>query len=146
MVERAGVLDARNKTNYRTAEVLKGDIISSVNSTGTVQPVRRVQIGSFVSGPIEKIFVDYNSPVYEGMIMARIDPRLFTAQKDQAEANLIQAKAGEKQAEAKLSEWREDWERAKKSVRISTRASSRAPGDARRIQSPCGFGFRPREG
>ena len=72
-------LDERNKPNWRTQSVAKGDIVQSVNSTGKVEPIRRVSVGASVSGPISELLVDYNTKVKEGQVMARIDPRLFNS-------------------------------------------------------------------
>ncbi|MFY8199495.1 MAG: efflux RND transporter periplasmic adaptor subunit [Pirellula staleyi] len=79
-------LDERNKINWRTQSVVKGSIIQSVNSTGKVEPIRRVSVGASVSGPILELKVDYNSPVKEGQLMARIDARLYNSSvaRDQA--------------------------------------------------------------
>jgi HlyD family secretion protein len=62
---------------YRTAPVRRGAITLAVNSNGTVQPVLSVQVGAFVSGPIEKVAVDFNDKVKAGQILARIDPRTY---------------------------------------------------------------------
>ena len=70
---------ARNKPSFRQAEVTRGEIISVVNSTGTVQPVLRVQVGAVVSGPIKALHVGYNDEVEEGELMAEIDPRIYDA-------------------------------------------------------------------
>ena len=70
---------ARNKPNFRQAGVTRGEIISVVNSTGTVQPVLRVQVGAVVSGPIKALHVGYNDEVEEGELMAEIDPRIYDA-------------------------------------------------------------------
>ena len=51
---------------YRTVAVRRGDVTQIVNSTGTVQPVLSVQVGSFVSGPVLKVFVDFNDHVKTG--------------------------------------------------------------------------------
>src|SRR5205085_1492324 len=48
---------------YRAAAVARGRVETTVNSTGTIKPVRSVSIGAFVSGPIAEIYVDFNSPV-----------------------------------------------------------------------------------
>ena len=103
---------ARHRTTYRTAEVTEGDLISTVNSTGTVQPVRRVSIGSFVSGPISQLFVDFNSPVREGMVMARIDPRLQQASVAHDRAALSTAVADAQRIERELEQAIADEKRA----------------------------------
>ena len=64
---------------FRTAPVTEGQLVSVVNSTGEVKPVLSVSVGSFVSGPIEKLHVDFNDTVTKGQLMAEIDSRLFEA-------------------------------------------------------------------
>src|SRR5437868_3475704 len=67
------------RVTYRETEVTRGRVVSVVNSTGTVKPVRQVQVGTFVSGPILTIKVDFNSEVKKGDLMALIDPRIYEA-------------------------------------------------------------------
>lgn len=69
----------RNRPEFRTAQVTAGEIVSVVNSTGEVKPVLSISIGSFVSGPIQSLHVDFNDKVTKGQLMAKIDPRLFQA-------------------------------------------------------------------
>ena len=69
----------RNRVNYLEAEVTRGRIVAVVNSTGTVKPVRSVQVGAFVSGPIESILVDFNDEVKKGDLLAKIDPQIYEA-------------------------------------------------------------------
>jgi HlyD family secretion protein len=72
-------LEERSKPKWRTQSVAKGRIIQSVNSTGKVEPIRRVSVGASVSGPISELYVDYNSKVKEGQLMAKIDARLYNS-------------------------------------------------------------------
>jgi HlyD family secretion protein len=65
-----------------------------VTATGTLNPVVNVQVGSQVSGNIQKLFVDYNSQVKAGQLIAQIDPALFQATVTQAEGDLASAQAG----------------------------------------------------
>jgi HlyD family secretion protein len=58
-----------------TAPVDRGPIEQTVSATGTVNPVKTVQVGTYVSGPILAIDVDFNSPVKQGQRVAKIDPR-----------------------------------------------------------------------
>ena len=71
---------------FRTAKADRGQIVYTVNSTGTVKPVQSVLIGSFVSGPVSAILVDFNDHVTKGQLLAKIDPRLYEANvfRDQA--------------------------------------------------------------
>jgi HlyD family secretion protein len=76
----------RNKPRWRTAAVKKGDITKIVNATGTVKPVKSVQVGSFVSGPIQELYVKFNQEVKANELLAKIDPRLFQANVDRDKA------------------------------------------------------------
>lgn len=82
-----------NDQKFRTEKVTKGDIISSVTATGTVNAVKTVLVGTQVSGTIKDIFVDFNSPVTQGQLIAQIDSSIFDAQVEQAQANLLSAQA-----------------------------------------------------
>jgi HlyD family secretion protein len=80
-------------TRYITATVTHGPIVRSVIATGTVNPVVTVQVGSYVSGPIQAIYADFNAPVKAGQQIAKIDPRPFQVKVDEAHAALSNAKA-----------------------------------------------------
>jgi HlyD family secretion protein len=69
----------RSAPRYLTVKVSRGRVETNVNSTGTVKPVRSVSVGSFISGPIIEVNVDFNSVVKKDQVLARIDPRLFEA-------------------------------------------------------------------
>ena len=69
-------------------------ITQAVTATGTLNPVVTVQVGSQVSGNIAKLFVDFNSQVKAGQVVAQIDPALFQATVTQAEGDLANAQAG----------------------------------------------------
>lgn len=78
---------------YVTAKVVKGDILEKITATGTINPISTVNIGTQVSGTIAEIFVDYNSQVKKGQVLAQIDPALFQATVDRQDAALSIAKA-----------------------------------------------------
>src|SRR5262250_2609834 len=80
--------------NYQIATVTRGPITQAVTATGTLNPVVNVQVGSQVSGNIAKLFVDFNSEVKAGQVVAQIDPALFQAAVTQAEGDLATAQAG----------------------------------------------------
>lgn len=69
----------RNRPQFRTAAVTKGGITEVVNSTGEVKPVLSIAVGSFVSGPILELHVDFNDRVKQGQLLAEIDPRIYEA-------------------------------------------------------------------
>src|SRR5213080_1002837 len=79
--------------NYQTSIVTRGPITQAVTATGTLNPVVNVQVGSQVSGNISKLFVDFNSQVKAGQVVAQIDPALFQATVTQAEGDVANAQA-----------------------------------------------------
>jgi HlyD family secretion protein len=101
---------------FRTAKVEKGPITATVSSTGTVNPVTSVQVGSQVSGQIKELFVDFNSPVKQGMLIARIDPETFQYRVRQAEADLEAARSAAGRAEVARINAERDLKRSKELV------------------------------
>lgn len=85
---------SRGDQMFQTATVTRGPITQAVTATGTLNPVVNVQVGSQVSGNIQKLFVNFNSPVKAGQLVAQIDPVLFQATVTQAEGDLASAQAG----------------------------------------------------
>jgi HlyD family secretion protein len=102
-----------NEPKFRTDKVARGDIEMAVTATGTVNPVTTVLVGTQVSGTIKNIYVDFNSPVKKGQLIARIDPALFEAQVNQARSNLFSAQANQEKAEATLVDAQRTMERYK---------------------------------
>ena len=100
-----------NGPKFRTERVTKGDIEMTVTATGTVNAVTTVLVGTQVSGTIKNLYVDFNSPVKKGQIIAQIDPATFHAQVQQAGANLLAAQANLEKAEATLVDAERTWER-----------------------------------
>jgi HlyD family secretion protein len=105
-------LEARNKTEWRTQRVDIGDITQSVNSTGKVEPVKRVSVGASVSGPISELFVDFNTKVTKGQLMAKIDQRLYKASMERDLASLRTRQAEVARSQAMLQQARNDERRA----------------------------------
>ena len=104
----------RNKITWETAEIESGDITRFVNSTGTVKPVLSVSIGSFVSGPIVELNVDFNDEVKKGDVLARVDPRLFKASVDRDTATLSTREADLERIEAQLQQSLNNYLRGKR--------------------------------
>ena len=94
--------DRGNEPKFGTDKIIRGDIEMAVSATGTVNPVTTVLVGTQVSGTIKELYVDFNSPVKKGKMIARIDPALFEAQVNQAKANSLSAKANLEKAGATL--------------------------------------------
>ncbi|HTS16017.1 MAG TPA: efflux RND transporter periplasmic adaptor subunit [Verrucomicrobiae bacterium] len=82
-----------NGAQYTTASVTRGDITQVVTAAGQLNPVTNVTVGCQISGTIAKLYVDYNSPVTNGQIVAQIDPRVYDANVHSAEGDLANAKA-----------------------------------------------------
>lgn len=118
----AGIVAWRAKTQppppskYITAKTTKGDVFETVQSTGQVKPLTEVQVGAQVSGRVTKVFVDFNSVVKAGDVLAEIDPTLLYAQADSTSAQVAASRAQEARAEANLTTARLRLERAKKLV------------------------------
>jgi HlyD family secretion protein len=81
----------------------RGDVSQRIVAHGTLQPQQRIHVGSQVSGIIEQIYVDFNSPVRRGQVLARIDPSTFAAAVRSAEAELEAARAAHELA---LLQWK----------------------------------------
>lgn len=96
-------LTKKTDPNYFTAKVEKGDIRQVIEATGTINPVTSVQVGSQVSGMISKLYVDFNSRVTKGQVIAEIDPKLFEGAVLQAQADLQNSQALFAAAKANLA-------------------------------------------
>lgn len=121
---------------FRTAKVERGDLVNAIAATGTLQPTETIDVGSQVNGQIQKfgsvgqLFkrgdggpyrVDYTAEVKAGDLLAQIDATTYQASLLEAKAQLAQANAGVKRAEAdkltataKFEQAKRDWERAEK--------------------------------
>ena len=109
---------------YKTAKVERGDIVASVSATGNLAAVVTVQVGTQVSGTIQKLFVDFNSKVRRGQTIAQIDPALFTAQVDQSHGNYLNAQATLEKAKADLVDTKRTLERNRQLVKDGIVAQS----------------------
>jgi HlyD family secretion protein len=112
-------LSTNPQPQHFSAKVERGDIHDVVEATGTINSVITVQVGSQVSGTIAKLFVDFNSRVHKGDIVALIDPALFkgallqaTADLENAKANVEAARANLDKAKAVLVQTKADYDRA----------------------------------
>lgn len=89
-----------NTSKYKTSKVEKRTIVETVEASGIINPVKTVSIGSQVSGMIKNLYVDFNSKVTKGELLAEIDPALFQAQVDQARGTLNSSKANYEQTKS----------------------------------------------
>ncbi len=104
--------DERNKVTWRTAQVEHGSIMAVVNSTGTLKPKLQVSIGSFVSGPIIELPVEFNQEVKKGDLLAKIDPRIYAANVARDTASLANREADVFRVQAQLQQAIRDEKRA----------------------------------
>lgn len=87
------VAKPKETVSIETAKVERGTISNTVTATGTLEAVKTVEVGTQVSGVIEKIFVDYNSEVKKGQLLAQLDETPLIASLDQSKASVDQAEA-----------------------------------------------------
>lgn len=78
---------------YQTALVTRGDLTQGVTATGTLNPVLNVQVGSQISGNIQKLFADFNTEVKAGQVVAQLDAATYEAAVRQSEGDVANAKA-----------------------------------------------------
>lgn len=111
--------------SYRTAKIERGNLQATVSASGAVNPVTQVSVGTQVSGQIKELFVDFNSEVKAGQLIATIDPETFeyrvrSAQADvdaaraavlTAQANIAASNAALSRSKVDQSEAQRDWER-----------------------------------
>src|SRR5215203_5713545 len=84
--------------------VSRGDVVATVEATGTLQPVDTVEVGTQVSGTLASIGTDFNQLVKRGQVLATIDPAIFQTQIDQAEATLIRLRAEVEKSQVQLED------------------------------------------
>ena len=94
----------KNVQRYTTVKVSRGKVETVVNSTGTLKPIRTITIGSFVSGPIAEINVDFNSRVAVGQLLAKIEDKLLKAALARDEAGIKSQEADKKRIKALLEQ------------------------------------------
>jgi HlyD family secretion protein len=115
-----------NLPSFRLTKVEWGPIISTVSSTGTVTPVTTVQVGSQLSGQIRELYVDFNSKVQEGQVIARIDPENFEARVHQADAELAVARANVAIQRAAVERTRAELENAYAALAVTKAQTEKA--------------------
>lgn len=92
----------RNRPQWETMAVVRGDAKRVITSTGKIEPVLKVSVGAFVSGPIVELHVDFNDEVKEGMLLAKVDPMLYEAAVNRDEATLLTRQAEVSRVQAQL--------------------------------------------
>ena len=98
-------------TKYVTKEITRGTITEYVEASGTIKPINTIAVGTQVSGTVAKIYVDYNSQVKKGQLLAELDPSLFQSNVDQSTAKLNNAQAAYSKALANLEYKKNNYKR-----------------------------------
>ncbi len=83
----------KDEVKWRLAKLDRGNVTQRINATGAVSPVVQVSVGTQVSGVIQALYVDYNSIVKKGQLIAQIDPAVWVSQLQDAQATLLRAQA-----------------------------------------------------
>ncbi len=107
----AGFVMKNGSVKYMTKEISRGTITEYVEASGTIKPINTIAVGTQVSGTVAKIYVDYNSEVKAGQLLAELDPSLFQANVDQSTAKLNNAQAAYSKAQANLAYKRNNYQR-----------------------------------
>ena len=101
------------EVKYKTETIGLGDVEALVVTSGTLNPIEIVDVGAQVSGKIEKLYVDFNSPVTKGQIVAELDQKPLKMKIDQNEANFKSRMAALERSKVSLSQALKGFERAK---------------------------------
>jgi len=119
---------AAEETSFLTHTVALGNVEDTVSALGSLQPLQYVDVGTQVSGQLQKIYVDYGDSVKEGQLLAEIDPTVYRARvgADEAQLLILKAQVAEKQAQKALAE--QQFKRQKEL--LAARATSQDSYDA----------------
>ena len=104
---------------YRTIPVERGNLNATISATGNPNAVVTVQVGSQVSGNIMALFADFNSKVKKGQLIARIDPQIFQARVDAAQATVAAAQGAFYTAQAQVQKSQADIANAEANVMVA---------------------------
>ena len=101
----------KEKPKFKTERIERRTISTQVEASGVIKPVTTVNIGAQVSGQIKEIYVDYNSEVKKGQLLAQIDPSLFESQVQKAQGDLLAAQANYSQVKSVLDYQQKNYQR-----------------------------------
>jgi HlyD family secretion protein len=113
---------------YQTTPVTRGDMTQIVTASGTLNPVINVTVGSQISGIIQNVYADFNSPVKTGDVVAQLDPATFQAIVNQMKGELANARAALELAQLTA---------ARKKELVAQNASTKADLDAAMRKPAC---------
>ncbi|HEV8676973.1 MAG TPA: efflux RND transporter periplasmic adaptor subunit [Methylomirabilota bacterium] len=114
---------------FRTVKAERGSIVTTVSATGNLNAVTTVQVGSQVSGQIKELYVDFNSAVKKGQLIARLDPDPFQAKMNAARADVENAQAVALNQRANVEKARSEIENARAGVVTAQANAAKAQAD-----------------
>ena len=117
--------NAADTVQYRTAKLERGNLQATVSASGAVNPVTQVSVGTQVSGQIKELYVDFNSEVKAGQLIARIDPETFEYRVRSAQADVDAANAAVVTAQAAAAASRANVSRAQVDLQEAQRDQER---------------------
>lgn len=139
----------KEEVTFKTEKVAPANIQNSITATGTIEPVTSVTVGTQVSGIVSKLYVDYNSVVRKGQVIAELDRTNLLSELNTAKANLSSAQSSLNYQQANLNRYSElykkglvsadDYEAAKLSYRQSKEQVATANESVRRAQTNLGY-------
>lgn len=97
----------KTEVKYESSKVSKQNISTSITATGTIEPVTEVEVGTQVSGIIDKIYVDYNSVVKKGQLIAELDKTNLLSELSSAKSNMESAKSKMEYQKSNYSRYKE---------------------------------------
>ena len=137
------------EVTFEMAKVEKTNIHNSITATGTIEPVTSVTVGTQVSGIVNKLYVDYNSVVRKGQVIAELDKTNLMSELNTAKANLKSVESALTYQRANYERFRtlfekglisaDDFENARLSYQQSTQQVSQARENVRRAQTNLGY-------
>ena len=139
----------KEEVTFKTEKVSLTNIQNSITATGTIEPVTSVTVGTQVSGIVSKLYVDYNSVVRKGQVIAELDRTNLMSELNTAKANLSSAQSSLNYQQANLNRYSElykkglvsadDYESAQLSYRQSREQVATAKESVRRAQTNLGY-------
>lgn len=139
----------KEEVTFKTEKVAPANIQNSITATGTIEPVTSVTVGTQVSGIVSKLYVDYNSVVRKGQVIAELDRTNLLSELNTAKANLSSARSSLNYQQANLNRYSElykkglvsadDYEAAQLSYRQSKEQVATANESVRRAQTNLGY-------
>jgi len=116
---------AQSAVQYRTATIERGPLQASVSASGTVNPVTQVSVGTQVSGQVRAVYVDFNTEVKAGQLIAEIDPQTFEYRLSSTQADLDASRAAVQIAVANSASSRANVSRAQSDLAEAQRTHER---------------------